>query len=254
MEVFNIYFVLGKRCCKHFLLGEMSRFITDFKKMKTKYGDSSCITPRRGFMYNSLVYSWWSCLQNQITVILYMYMIFDIFYVGGKQDFEPNSSTRKSRCVADWKLSKKPVHESCQLRQYSFSSEMGGYGHSPSEDMDIAVERAFLWRWQILSLLVQCGTGQTHCAVHSSLCRGSEGTETVRHGFLPCVLRLDSLLLSRGSNVHGLVGLAICRWSKSSEVSWKVVRTEENEKHTAYAVLHVPFCSFILIHLFFFLL
>lgn len=121
----------------------------NYKKMKTKYRDSSCITPRRGFVYNSLAYSWWSCLQNQFTVILYMYMIFDIFYVGGKQDFEPNASTRKSRWVADCLLSKTPVHESCQLRQYSFSSEIGGCGHSP-EDMNSAVECAFLWRWQIL--------------------------------------------------------------------------------------------------------
>lgn len=79
----------------------MSRLITDYKKIKRKYGDSSCIAARRGFMYNSLVYSRWSCSQKQIPVTLYMYMIFDIFYVGGKQDFEPDSSTRKSRCVAD---------------------------------------------------------------------------------------------------------------------------------------------------------
>lgn len=75
-----------------------------------------------------------------------------------------------------------------------------------------------------LTSLVQRGMVQTHCAVHSSLCMGSEGTETVRSGFLSHVFRFDSLLHPRGSNVHGLLGLAICRWSKSFEVSWKVVR------------------------------
>lgn len=75
-----------------------------------------------------------------------------------------------------------------------------------------------------LTSLVQCGMVQTHCAVHSSLCMGSEGTETVRNGFLSRVFRFDSLLHPRGSYVRGLFGLAICRWSKSFEVSWKVVR------------------------------
>lgn len=119
------------------------------QRIRGKCGYSNCITPRRGFMYNSLVYSWWSCSQKEITVDLYMYMIFDIFYVGGKQDFEPNSSTRKSRCVADRQLSKKPLLESCHLRQYSFSPEIGGWGHPP-EDMNSATECAFLWRWQML--------------------------------------------------------------------------------------------------------
>lgn len=55
MEIhLNIYFILGKGCCKHFLLAEVSRFITDYKKFKRKYGDNSCRAHIRGFMDNLL--------------------------------------------------------------------------------------------------------------------------------------------------------------------------------------------------------
>lgn len=55
MEIhLNIYFILGEGCWRHFLLAEVSRFITDYKKFKRKYGDNSCRAPRRVFMGNSL--------------------------------------------------------------------------------------------------------------------------------------------------------------------------------------------------------
>lgn len=55
MEIhLNIYFICGKGCCKHFLLAEVSRFKTDYKKFKRKYRDNSCREPKRGFMDNSL--------------------------------------------------------------------------------------------------------------------------------------------------------------------------------------------------------
>lgn len=55
MEIhLNIYFICGKGCCKHFLLAEVSRFKTDYKKFKRKYRDNSCREPERGYMDNSL--------------------------------------------------------------------------------------------------------------------------------------------------------------------------------------------------------
>lgn len=53
MEIhLNVYFFLVKGCGKHFLLAEVPRFRTDYKKFKGKYRDNSCRTPKRTFMDN----------------------------------------------------------------------------------------------------------------------------------------------------------------------------------------------------------
>lgn len=75
-----------------------------------------------------------------------------------------------------------------------------------------------------------------HCTVHSSLCMGSEGTETVRNGFLP-----------RDIPVCYIPGVAmfIGYWAWQSadgaslEVSWKVVRIRRKWRaHTTYCPPH----------------
>lgn len=86
---------------------------------------------------------------------------------------------------------------------------------------------AVLWRWQIMKS-PWLSWFSVEWYRHTVLCilpfAWEVKIQTVVNYFLPCVFRLDSLLHPRGSNVRGLLGLAICRWNKSFEVSWKVVR------------------------------
>lgn len=111
------------------------------------------------------------------------------------------------------------------VKDVSFSSEIE-CGHPP-EDMNSAVECAFLWRWQMLSLpdfsgSVWNGTDTLYCAffpLHGKW-RHRDSQKWFSTTWHP------SLLHPRGSNVHWLLGLAICRWSKS----WSLMKSCEDQK------------------------